>query len=88
MLIKYAEHGASGFFDIVQVKEEELEKLYKFDLSLTESINHISKQIEKVKEIIRMDDTNVKSFVNELMDTLNKFDEHLDSRKQCILEVK
>jgi hypothetical protein len=29
--IRFADYGASGFFDVVKIREEELDKLYQFD---------------------------------------------------------
>lgn len=34
--VRLAEYGNSGFFDLVQIKEQELDRLYSFDLSLKE----------------------------------------------------
>jgi hypothetical protein len=36
--IRFADYGASGFFDVVKVRQEELDKLYQFDLSLVEGV--------------------------------------------------
>ncbi len=36
--LRFAGYGESGFFDDVQVGAEELDKLYKFDLQLTETV--------------------------------------------------
>lgn len=36
--IRFADYGASGFFDVVKIREEELDKLYQFDLSLLEGV--------------------------------------------------
>ena len=86
--IKYASHGASGVFDVVQIKEKELEVLYKYDLSLAESINQFSSRIEIIKDILQKDEKEIKSFANELTDILNQFDKNLDSRNRCIQDVK
>src|SRR6185436_4354895 len=40
--IRFADYGASGFFDVVKVREEELDKLYQFDLSLVEGVQALS----------------------------------------------
>jgi hypothetical protein len=36
--IRFADYGASGFFDVVKIREEELDRLYQFDLSLVEGV--------------------------------------------------
>ena len=86
--LKFANYGASGFFDIVQIKENELDKLYQFDLSLAESVNQIGTDIENTKKVLSKTDDEIKQTANKLSDMLKEFDKKLDSRKQCILEVK
>lgn len=36
--IRFCDYGATGFFDVVKVGEEDLETLYEFDLSLLEDL--------------------------------------------------
>ncbi len=36
--VRFADYGASGFFDAVKIYEAELEKLYEFDLSLLDDL--------------------------------------------------
>ena len=36
--VRFADYGASGFFDAVKIYEEELDKLYQFDLSLLDDL--------------------------------------------------
>jgi len=52
--IRLAEYGNSGFFDIAQIKEPELERLYSYDLSLKEmceTIPGILAQLTSVEAI-------------------------------------
>jgi hypothetical protein len=36
--IRFATYGYSGFFDVVQIKEDQLDRLYHFDLALVEKV--------------------------------------------------
>jgi len=36
--VRFTDYGASGFFDAVKIYDEELEKLYQFDLSLLDDL--------------------------------------------------
>jgi len=36
--VRFATYGYSGFFDVVQIKEEQLDGLYHFDLKLVENV--------------------------------------------------
>jgi hypothetical protein len=42
--IRFASYGFSGFFDVVQIKEQQLDQLYQFDLGLVEKVEAIEAQ--------------------------------------------
>jgi len=44
--IRHAEYGYSGIFDAVKVREEEMERLYAFDLALIEQVEELAARIE------------------------------------------
>ncbi|NIS81516.1 MAG: hypothetical protein GTO14_15235 [Anaerolineales bacterium] len=46
--VKGAAHGYAGFFDVVRVKEEELQKLYDFDLALLEGVQTVVSAIDNL----------------------------------------
>ena len=46
--IRFADYGASGFFDVVKIREEELDKLYQFDLSLAEGVQSLAGDLAAV----------------------------------------
>ena len=46
--IKYAPHGVTSFFADNQIKEDELFKIYQFDLSLAESVIKIEDNIQNI----------------------------------------
>ncbi len=46
--IRFADYGFSGIFDVVKFREEELEKLYQFDLSLLDDLSHLSGDLAAV----------------------------------------
>ena len=43
--IKYAPYGATAFFSDVKIKEDELEKIYLFDLEMQLKTNEIQKLV-------------------------------------------
>jgi len=49
-LIRHAEQGYSGFSFAIQVKENELDRLYEFDLSLLEGIQSLDARIAAIAE--------------------------------------
>jgi hypothetical protein len=39
--IRFATYGYAGFFDVVQIKEEQLDRIYRFDLALVEKVEAV-----------------------------------------------
>jgi hypothetical protein len=46
--VRFADYGASGFFDVVKFGEAELERLYQFDLGILEDIEALAADLEAV----------------------------------------
>lgn len=46
--IRYASYGYSGMFDLEKVREDELDRLYSYDLSLVEELERIQKGVEEI----------------------------------------
>jgi hypothetical protein len=46
--IRHADYGYSGFFDAVKIREDELDRIYEFDLGLTERVEDIARRIESL----------------------------------------
>ena len=46
--IRYASYGYGGIFDLEKIREEELDQLYTFDLSLLADLEGIQAQMEKM----------------------------------------
>jgi len=46
--IRFADYGATGLFDVVKVRDAELERLYQFDLTLLEAVEAVSGDIAAI----------------------------------------
>ena len=46
--IRFSDYGATGLFDVVKVREEELRTLYEFDLSLIEDLEMMESHIRDI----------------------------------------
>jgi len=44
--IRHADYGYTGFFDAVKIWEDELDKLYEFDLALTDKVEELANAVE------------------------------------------
>ena len=46
--IRTASYGNSGFFDAIKINEDELARLYEFDLALLESADEVQRAVDNV----------------------------------------
>ncbi|HSO23691.1 MAG TPA: hypothetical protein VLT81_12330 [Chondromyces sp.] len=79
--IRHADYGASGFFDAVKIRDAELEKIYAFDLALSEAVEYLALQIEQLPPSSD-DDT-----VNRLYDAVQAADRRFDERATVFEDV-
>ena len=48
--IRYASYGYSGIFDLEKIREDELDRLYTFDLLLADDLEKIQKKVEELSQ--------------------------------------
>ncbi|NLV74189.1 MAG: hypothetical protein GXY52_05850 [Chloroflexi bacterium] len=48
--IKNASMGYSGLFDAIKVREEELDKLYNFDLAMLDGVSRVAELIDQIEQ--------------------------------------
>jgi hypothetical protein len=46
--VRFADRGYRGWFDMHKVREEELDKLYEFDIALVEDVQELEKAFEEL----------------------------------------
>lgn len=83
--LKTAAYGFAGFFDAVRVKEEELARIYQFDLSLLEKAEDISRAVDNVAASIGTEGlpASIRNLVNKSQEAVDLY----DRRKEVILEL-
>jgi len=70
--INHASYGYSGFFDIVKIKEEHLDRMIAYDNQLIDEVNALTDAIDALKtQLIGGDYTNLKEKIQAVTD---KFD--------------
>lgn len=82
--LRFTSYGYAGFFDAVKVKEEALDRLYEFDMSLTQDIDAVTAKVDELKANYGGE---IKPLIASLKDTLKDFERKLDERKNVIAEV-
>jgi hypothetical protein len=78
--VSKAAYGYSGFFDAIKINEDELAKIYEFDLALLESSEEIKRAIENVEASIGTDGlpAAVRHLVSLTRELVNAFEQRND----------
>jgi len=86
--VNHASYGYSGFFDIVKVKEENLDRMIDFDNKLVDEADGLAADVDVFKaEITKGETTNMKEKVQNIADKMEAFEETFDKRTEVILGV-
>lgn len=86
--VNHASYGYSGFFNIVKIKEENLDRMITFDNQLVESVNALTAQIDGLKsQLLGGDYTNLKEKIQAVTDKLELLEDTFDKRQEVIVGV-
>jgi uncharacterized protein CbrC (UPF0167 family) len=84
--VNHASYGYSGFFDVVKIQEEALDRMTDFDNQLIDQVNSIASEVDAFRsEVSKQKFDKAKDRVQNLTDTLETFDETLDKREEVIM---
>ena len=84
--VNHASYGYSGFFDVVKIKEENLDRMIDFDTKLIDGISAIATEVDNYKtDIDKNEFNNSKQRIQSIVDALDKFEAAFDSRQEVIL---
>jgi len=75
--VKTAAYGYAGFFDAVKIKEEELEKVYQYDLTLMEMADEVASAIDNLEASIGTDGfpASIRNVNQKAQDCLDAFNQ-------------
>ena len=79
--VRHADYGYTGFFDAVKVFQEELEKLYEFDLALVEKVQEVAVRIEGLPK------TASEPAVRSVLEAVQELDAAFDQRATIFEDV-
>jgi len=86
--VNHASYGYSGFFDIVKVKEENLDRMIAYDNGLLDGVNTLTDAVDSLKtQLIGGDYSNLKDKVQAVNDKLDMLEDTFDKRQEAILGV-
>ena len=79
--IRHADYGSSGFFDAVKIGEAELDRLYEFDLALTDMVEYLALQVEQLPQ------TADEQMLRRLLDAVEGADTKFNERATVFEDV-
>lgn len=82
--VRFADYGASGFFDVVKFGESELEELYRFDLTLVDDLAALEDDLEAIP---RPGDGDPTPACERALERLDSLEEKWSSRENVIGNV-
>jgi hypothetical protein len=86
--VNHASYGYSGFFDIVKIKEEQLDRMIAYDNQLLDAVNAVSDQIDAFKaQLLSGDYSNLKDKIQAATDKFEMLEDAFDKRQEVILGV-
>jgi uncharacterized protein Yka (UPF0111/DUF47 family) len=86
--VHHASYGYTGFFDVVKVEEEALDRMIDFDNQLVNDVDNVVSEISSFKsDVMQQKFDRLKERVQNLSDSLEAFEEAFDKRQEVILGV-
>lgn len=81
--VKTASYGYAGLFDALKIKEEELENIYKYDLTLLEHVDVLSGAIDNVESSLGTDGlpASIRHLITTSQKVLDAFNKRSDAMK-------
>jgi len=85
--VNHASYGYAGFFNVVKIDEEKLDKMLAFDNGLVVNVNALIEEVKAFKkEVMDGKFEGVVEQIKKIGESLGSLEEVFDSRKEAILE--
>ena len=86
--VNHASYGYSGFYDIVKIKEESLDRMITFDNQLLDEVNALTASIDDLKtQLLSNNFANLKDKIQTVSDKFELLEDTFDKREQVIQGV-
>jgi hypothetical protein len=86
--INHASYGYRGFFDVIKIKEENLDNMITFDNELLDYVNALTVTVDDFKTQLSTGDySNLQDKVQLVTDKLEEFENAFDKREEVIMGV-
>jgi hypothetical protein len=86
--VNHASYGYAGFYDIVKIKEDSLDRMITFDNQLLDEVNTLTASIEELKtQLLSNNFANLKDKIQTIADKFELLEDTFDKREQIISGV-
>jgi uncharacterized phage infection (PIP) family protein YhgE len=86
--VNHASYGYSGFFDVVKIKEDNLDRMISYDNQLIDSVNTLTDAIDALKtQLVGGDYTSLKEKIQGVTDKFDLLEDAFDKRQEIIMGV-
>ncbi len=85
--IRFAARGYRGWFDMHKVREDELDKLYAFDVGLVENIEELE-ELFQILEAAASASSDMKNPIDEMVATLIEFSSKMSQRSELMIDLE
>lgn len=86
--VNHATYGYTGFFNIIKIKEENLDHMIDFDNQIVDGVNTLTSEIDVFKtQLLSGDYKNLKVRVQTVSDKLELLEDAFDKRQEEMLGV-
>ncbi len=82
--IRYADYGYTGWFDTPQIREEELDRMYEFDLQLRDMVMQV---LEMARQVAEAQEEEMEAAIERLEAALRELEEQFDKREEYIARL-
>jgi hypothetical protein len=86
--VNHASYGYAGFYDIVKIKEDSLDRMITFDNQLLDEVDALTASIEDLKaQLLSGNYSNLKDKIQTITDKFELLEDTFDKREQVISGV-
>ena len=85
--IRFAARGYRGWFDMHKVREDELDKLYAFDVSLMENIEELDESFQ-VLTVAAAAESDLKEPIDNMVAILIEFSSKMSQRSELMIDLE
>lgn len=82
--ILHADYGYAGFWDTVQISDEQLRRLYEFDLSMIEKVRKLDPAIEAIRSAATGDPASLRARIDAAAQTVEELDQVFSERERVV----